>query len=146
MLSPVSAVGSSYARADRPFVAQRQDVPTVADKTRLAGAALERSKRELAAAQLQVERQDQQIADARRELERLRWFDASGETGAEADSAAAAAAIAQNAAIDAAVRAGADTNARVLRLQGRIERQTARYLDLMSRLRATESPEKDDAR
>lgn len=141
MLSPVSAVEAAGAGAGSADAARRQEVPTLADKMRAAGMALERTKRDLAAAQLRAQRQERALADARRELEQLRWLNASAETNPET-ARHAAALESQNAAIDAALKAEADASAQIVRLQSRIERQTTRFFDLQNRVREGDSLDK----
>ena len=104
--------------------------------------ALERLKRDLAAAEARAQQQEQKLAEARRRMEQWRWANAINEGDPETSRIAAASLTAQTHVVEAAVKSNADVAAHVERLQGILERQTARFFDLQSRRHATEVDER----
>lgn len=134
MISSISAIRSARSAS----AADLRAAPTDAAQIREAGRALERAKRELAGAQLQADQQAQRAADAKREIERLRWLNAGVEVSPVTVPIAPSAINTQAAAIDAASIARDEAAAQILRLQNRVERQTTRYFELQIRVRKAE--------
>lgn len=135
MLSPVSPTDATAGAARQPRGSEPRLVRSLDVQIREVGRALERSKRDLAAAFTRAELQDQRVADARRKLEQLRWIKASADENPELARLAAAEIATHNAVIEAAKRAEANMSSQIARLQGRVERQTTRFFDLQSRRR-----------
>ena len=134
MITSVSAPDPSGEATARRAAPGPRVIPSVDDQLREASLAMERAKRELAAARSNADRQERRIADARRNAEQARWLAAGSESAIQQTFELGAVAP-HKAAIEAAEKARAETASRIERLQSRIERQAARYLDLQTRLR-----------
>jgi len=136
-LSPVSRTESAGAGSERPRSADRLFARSIDVQILEVGRALERSKRDLAAAFTRAALQDQRAADAKRRMEQLRWFNYAADANPDVARLAAAEIAAHNATIEEAKKAAADMAAQILRLQSRLERQTTRLYDLENRRRET---------
>lgn len=140
MLSTVLPAEAANAAAGHPRPGDPSGRRPLDLQLREAERALERSKRDLVAASLRAERQDQRVAEARRRMEQLSWINSAANASPDAARAATAELAAHNAAIEAAKKAEASMAAQIARLQSRLERQITRFFDLQSQRRESEGP------
>ena len=137
MLSPVSAADASSGVASQQRQSDQIAPHSLESQLQAIGAALERSKRDLAAAFARAERQSQRVAQAKQRIEQLRWMNNNTDANPDLARQAAASIATQSALVEAAEKSSADTSAQITRLQTRIERQFTRLFDLQSRHQAT---------
>ncbi len=133
MLSPVSAADASSGVASQQRQSDQIAPHSLESQLQEIGAALERSKRDLAAAFARAERQSQRAAEAKQRIEQLRWMNNNADANPDLARQAAASIAAQSALIEAAEKSSADMAVQITRLQTRIDRQVTRLFDLQSR-------------